>query len=718
MSARHARRSIRATLLASGSSSAPPSSRSPSSGSGWGRCRSRRAEALSVTVLDRNDRLLRAYTTPDGRWRLPVEAKDVDPRYLAMLLAFEDKRFRSAPRRRPVCASAAPAGCSSRHAPHRLRRLDADHAGGAPAAGRARALRRRQAAPDRCARCSSSASSPRTPSCGSISASPRSAATSRACARPRSPTSARSRGGCRWRRRRCSWRCRSRPSCAGPTASPRPRGAPATACWPMPPRQGVDPARGGRRAPWPSACRRCAASSPCSPRTSPRPRSSANKTRLVHRLTIDAPRRRASSSSRASTATRSAAGCPPPLIAVDHTTGEVIAHVGSPGYLDEGRFGAVDMTSAVRSPGSTLKPIIYGLAFEAGLAHPETLIEDRPTRFGVYVPKNFDQDWHGTVTIRMALAQSLNIPAVKVLDALGRAEAVRPLAPGRHRAACCPRAPSRRWPSRSAASASSSPTSPRSMPGSPAAASRSPCSTGATRSRAARLPRRRARRLLSPVAAWYVSDILRNAPAPANAKPGQIAYKTGTSYGFRDAWAVGYDGRHTIAVWVGRPDGAATPGLAGRIAAAPLLFDAFARLWRRGARRCRRAPSGALRRRRHRPAAAAQALPRDQGRVDAAGAFLEPPCRSPSRPTAPSSMSRTATAPRVVVKAEGGALPLTWLVDGVPIDSDPVRREAELPAADPRLPQALRHRRQGPRRPRHHPTEVASPRVAPVALPW
>jgi penicillin-binding protein 1C len=72
---------------------------------------------------------------------------------------------------------------------------------------------------------------------------------------------------------------------------------------------------------------------------------------------------------------------------VDHRSGEVIAHVGSPGYLDEDRFGAVDMTSAVRSPGSTLKPIIYGLAFEAGLAHPETLIEDRPTRFGVYVPR-------------------------------------------------------------------------------------------------------------------------------------------------------------------------------------------------------------------------------------------------------------------------------------------------------------------------------------------
>src|SRR5262249_45452180 len=95
------------------------------------------------------------------------------------------------------------------------------------------------------------------------------------------------------------------------------------------------------------------------------------------------------------------------------------AHVGSPGYLDEDRRGAVDMTGAVRSPGSTLKPLIYGLAFEAGLAHPDTLIEDRPTRFGAYVPKNFDQDWHGMVPLRMDVAQSLNMPAVKVLVVLG-----------------------------------------------------------------------------------------------------------------------------------------------------------------------------------------------------------------------------------------------------------------------------------------------------------
>jgi penicillin-binding protein 1C len=94
------------------------------------------------------------------------------------------------------------------------------------------------------------------------------------------------------------------------------------------------------------------------------------------------------------------------VIVANHQTGEILAEVGSPGYMDAERQGAVDMATAIRSPGSTLKPFIYGLAFEAGLAHPETLIDDRPTRFGTYAPKNFDENFHGTVTIREALEQS------------------------------------------------------------------------------------------------------------------------------------------------------------------------------------------------------------------------------------------------------------------------------------------------------------------------
>ena len=86
--------------------------------------------------------------------------------------------------------------------------------------------------------------------------------------------------------------------------------------------------------------------------------------------------------------------------------------------------------------------------------------------------------------------------------------------------------------------------------------------------------------MTDPVAAYYVGDILRGAPPPANALKGRIAFKTGTSYGFRDALAIGFDRRTTIAVWVGRPDNGPTPGLIGREAAAPILFDAFERLGR------------------------------------------------------------------------------------------------------------------------------------------
>ncbi|MFZ2098941.1 MAG: penicillin-binding protein 1C, partial [Oricola sp.] len=106
---------------------------------------------------------------------------------------------------------------------------------------------------------------------------------------------------------------------------------------------------------------------------------------------------------------------------IDHRTGEVLAHVGSANYFDHDRNGPIDLTQAVRSPGSALKPFIYGLAFEAGHAHPETLIQDRPVRFGRYAPENFDDTFHGAVTMRQDLQLSLNVPAVKTLAAIGPA---------------------------------------------------------------------------------------------------------------------------------------------------------------------------------------------------------------------------------------------------------------------------------------------------------
>jgi len=403
-----------------------------------------------------------------------------------------------------------------------------------------------------------------------------------------------------------------------------------------------------------------------------------DKTRLVHRLTIDAALQRKLEQLAREHSDALGGRVSVALIAIDHRTGEVIAHVGSPGYLDEDRRGAVDMTNAVRSPGSTLKPLIYGLAFESGVAHPETLIEDRPARFGVYVPKNFDQDWHGTVTIRAALAQSLNIPAVKVLDALGPQKLLGRLG----QVGIAPVLPKGAEPSLAIALGGLG------LRLSDLAALYAGLARGGEaivlQYRREDAPRRRPAanlRLLSPVAAWYVSDVLRSAPAPANAKPGQIAYKTGTSYGFRDAWAVGYDGRHTIAAWVGRADATATPSLAGRTAAAPLLFDAFARVATRRTP-LPPPPSGAL-------LVSGPDLPPPLKRFREAkeeeiasnGRYLEPAVQIAFPPDRSEIEAEDSDGTGVVVKAEGGAVPLTWLLDGVPIPSDPMRREAELPAA-------------------------------------
>ena len=109
------------------------------------------------------------------------------------------------------------------------------------------------------------------------------------------------------------------------------------------------------------------------------------------------------------------------LVVADHQTGEILASVGSSAFTDDARAGFVDMTQALRSPGSTLKPLVYGLAFDEGLAHPETMIEDRPTRFGSYAPQNFDRVYRGTVRVRDALQMSLNIPVVQLTEAMGPA---------------------------------------------------------------------------------------------------------------------------------------------------------------------------------------------------------------------------------------------------------------------------------------------------------
>lgn len=262
------------------------------------------------------------------------------------------------------------------------------------------------------------------------------------------------------------------------------------------------------------------------------------------------------------------------ILVADQKTGDILASVGSAGLFKSTADGFVDMTKAVRSPGSTLKPLIYGLGFELGLAHPESLIEDRTTAFGAYVPVNFDNFTRGTVTIHQALVESLNIPAVIVLDAVGTARLVSRL----KRAYADPKLPDETLPGLAIGLGGVGVTL-RDLVSMYASIARGGMPVHLNDGVGPRVETTGDEApVLDPVAAWYVSSILRDVPPPVNGLSGRIAFKTGTSYGYRDAWAVGFDGKTVVGVWVGRPDGVPVPGISGIKAAAPILFEAFDRL--------------------------------------------------------------------------------------------------------------------------------------------
>jgi penicillin-binding protein 1C len=328
----------------------------------------------------------------------------------------------------------------------------------------------------------------------------------------------------------------------------------------------------------------------------------------------------------------------------------------------------MDLALAVRSPGSALKPFIYGLAFELGIAHPETILEDRRQRFGLYAPENFDLNFKGQVSARYALQQSLNVPAIELLNEVTPARFLARL--------------------RNAGADLVMPTdaAPGLAIGIGGVGIRL---TDLTRlyaglARGGRVPEliERSdlprppmdRRITEPAAAWYLWDVLKGAPPPDNALGGRIAFKTGTSYGYRDAFAVGYDRRTTIGVWVGRADNGAVPGLVGRQVAAPILFDAFARL---GPER--------------------EALVKPPGILTGPNAALPPPMRHlrkdvpktaitlsgqlriaypPEGARVDLGLSRgSAEAARLALKAQGGAPPFTWLINGIPVGEPDLRRQ-------------------------------------------
>ena len=259
------------------------------------------------------------------------------------------------------------------------------------------------------------------------------------------------------------------------------------------------------------------------------------------------------------------------IVVVETENMAVRAYLGSVDINDTRRFGHVDMISALRSPGSTLKPFLYGMAMDAGLIHSESLLQDVPRRYGDYRPGNFSMGFSGPVSASAALAMSLNLPAVQLLEAYG--------------------------PKRFAAHMRNGGV-PLSLPALAepnlalilgGAGSRledlvSGYSALARDGKSANLRLQPSdelheRRLLSPGSAWVIRRILSGQARPDRDPRAELvqrpslAWKTGTSYGFRDALAIGVGPRYLIGVWIGRPDGTPVPGQFGLASAAPLMLQ-------------------------------------------------------------------------------------------------------------------------------------------------
>jgi len=343
------------------------------------------------------------------------------------------------------------------------------------------------------------------------------------------------------------------------------------------------------------------------------------------------------------------------ILAVQIEGRAVRARVGGAGRDRAG--GYIDMTRAVRSPGSALKPFLYAIAFDENIAAPETLVRDAPRRFGGYLPENFDRRFHGDVTLEDALRHSLNLPAVATLERIGA---------GRFRSALTRAGARVRMPHR----ANAEPGLALALGG-----------VGMTLEDLVQLyaalgdqgdarplvtgdfaPLAFTRRFVRAETAERVLEILATSPHPAGRIPAQVAqgapqvaFKTGTSYGFRDAWALGVSNGYVIGVWVGRPDGTPRPGRTGRSEALPILFEAFDLI---GA-----PPPPEHERERHEPVA--PALARFEGSDREELSILFPPSGAEVL-----VLDYGANSRGLSLSARGGRSPLTWYAEGDRVASE------------------------------------------------
>lgn len=242
------------------------------------------------------------------------------------------------------------------------------------------------------------------------------------------------------------------------------------------------------------------------------------------------------------------------ILVVDHTDMTVKGYVGSADFNDKERFGQIDMIRALRSPGSTLKPFIYAFAIDDGMIHSESLLQDVPRITSDYRPTNFDEGFYGPVSASEALRKSLNLPAVQLIELYGP----------------------KRFSAKLAgiglplSSIANEPNISYILGGASLRMDNLVSAYSAFARHGEVSPLRFTKKeplinkpLISDGSAWITRQMLINSNL--------LAYKTGTSYGYRDAWAVGVNPRYLIGVWVGRPDGTPVAGQYGSISAMPIL---------------------------------------------------------------------------------------------------------------------------------------------------
>ncbi|CAH2599070.1 Multimodular transpeptidase-transglycosylase [Rhodovastum atsumiense] len=326
------------------------------------------------------------------------------------------------------------------------------------------------------------------------------------------------------------------------------------------------------------------------------------------------------------------------LLVADARRREIRALASGGDGRGEGRGGALDLTRAVRSPGSALKPFIYAMAFQDGVAGPDTVLADLPRRFGSYAPENFDHGFAGTLTAAEALRRSLNLPAVALLDRVGPLRFAATL----RTAGIALHLPAGADPALPLALGGVGITL-RDLAGLYAALA---TDGGTARLRLLADDPPEPRPFLAPRAAATIAAVLTQ-PLPEGG-PAGIAWKTGTSWGGRDAWAIGFDRGHVVGVWIGRPDGTPLPGATGRSLAVPLLGRVFDLL----------------------PPA-----PRDPPPPVVPRPTVSPQADALRLLFPPNEAVLSADGP-VTLRAMGGRRPLTFLVDGTPLRVDPARREA------------------------------------------